>query len=141
MMLACRAIAVWLVLIGAEIVHGAVRARYLLPRVGDLRARQTGVFTGSILILLIAHLAARWLQARTPRAQALVGSLWLALTLVFELGFGRFMLHSSWRRIASDYDPRDGGLLPLGLLVLALAPRLTRVSTAEARDWHPEGTV
>jgi hypothetical protein len=120
-----RAVVVWLALIAVEIVHGAVRARSLVPRVGDLRSRQIGVFTGSALILVVAHLAAPWLRAPTPRLQARVGGLWLGLTLAFEVGFGRFVLRASWGRIASDYDPRRGGLLPVGLLVLALAPWLT----------------
>ena len=66
-MLWLRAVAVWLILIGAEVVHGALRTLYLAPRVGDLRARQLGVFTGSGLILAIARLAAPWLRAETSR--------------------------------------------------------------------------
>jgi hypothetical protein len=127
-----RAVVVWLVLIAGEIVHGVVRARYLVPRVGDLRARKIGVFIGSALILLIGHLATPWLRAPTPRSQALVGGLWLGLTLAFEVGFGRFVLRASWGRIAADYDPRRGGLLPVGLLVLALAPWLSSRFAAKA---------
>ena len=44
------------------------------------------------------------------------------LTLTFEIAFGRFVVHASWARIASDYDLPRGGLLPIGLLVLAAAP-------------------
>ena len=50
------------------------------------------------------------------------GIVWLALTLIFEIAFGRFVAHASWARIASDYDLPRGGLLPIGLLVLAGAP-------------------
>ena len=53
-----RAVAVWLLVIGVEAVNGAVHAQYRLSRVGDLRARQIGVFTGSALILTVAGLAA-----------------------------------------------------------------------------------
>ncbi len=54
-----RAIAVWLVLIGAEIIHGIVRSIVLTPRIGDKRARQIGVFTGSLVNLGIAHVFIR----------------------------------------------------------------------------------
>ncbi len=128
-----RALAVWLVLIGGEVVQGALRARYLAPRVGDLRARQLGVFVGSAQIMLIARGFARWLRAESPRAQLRVGGLWVALTLVFEVGFGRRALGYSWQRLASDYDPRRGGLLPVGLAVMALAPWLA------ARAGRPRG--
>ena len=54
-----RAFAVWLVLIAAEVVHGALRALLLVPAIGDFRARQAGVFTGSLLVLgLITFLTA-----------------------------------------------------------------------------------
>ena len=123
-----RAVAVWLVLMGAEVAHGVLRTLYLAPLVGDLRARQIGVLVGSALILIIARVAAPWLRARTSRAQLLVGGVWLVLTLVFELVLG-LVLGYSWERTASDYDVLRGGLLPFGLVVLALAPRL-------AARWH-----
>ena len=47
---------------------------------------------------------------------------WLALTLAFEIAFGRYVVHASWSRIASDYNLSRGGLLPVGLLVLTAAP-------------------
>jgi hypothetical protein len=124
-MLLFRAAAVWVVLMGAEVVHGVLRRVYLVPRVGDLRARQIGVFIGSARILMIASLTARWLQARTTASQVLVGSLWLVLTLAFEAGLGRLVLRYSWERVVSDSDLRRGGLLPVGLLVLVLAPWLS----------------
>jgi hypothetical protein len=51
-----------------------------------------------------------------------VGVLWLILTLTFEVAFGRVVMHASWQRIGSDYDLPHGGLLPIGLVLLALAP-------------------
>jgi len=93
-----------------------------MPRLGDLRARQIGVFIGSAFILIVASVTAPWLRARTTASQVLVGSLWVVLTLAFEVGLGRLVLRYSWERVASDYELRRGGLLPIGLLVLALAP-------------------
>ena len=36
--------------------------------------------------------------------------------------FGRYVIHTSWSRIASDYNLIRGGLMPIGLLVLTAAP-------------------
>jgi hypothetical protein len=69
-----RAVAIWGVIILAEVVHGIARTLFLQPIVGDFRARQIAVFTGS----------AHW----------------------------------------SDYNLLQGGLLPIGLLVLTVAPLL-----------------
>ena len=117
-----RAIAVWLVLIGAEIIHGIVRSIVLMPRVGDTRARQIGVFTGSLVNLGITHVLIQWIGARTTRALVGIGVVWVVLTVVFEVTFGRLVMRSSWERLLSDYDLAHGGLLPFGLVALAGSP-------------------
>lgn len=117
-----RALAVWLVIVCAESVHGALRTAFLAPYVGDFRARRISVFTGSLLILLIAYLFIRWIRAGTTRALITVGFVWLVLTVLFELTLGRFVLGLSWDRLASDYDIRRGGLMLFGLILLTLSP-------------------
>jgi hypothetical protein len=117
-----RAIAVWLVLIGAEMIHGIVRSVVLMPRVGDKRARQIGVFTGSLMNLGVTHLFSECIGARTVHARVVIGVVWVVLTVVFEVTFGRLVMRSSWERIRSDYDLAHGGLLPLGLVALAGSP-------------------
>ena len=47
------------VLIAVEFVHGILRAIFLVPVVGDFRARRIGVFIGSGLILLVACIFVR----------------------------------------------------------------------------------
>jgi hypothetical protein len=111
-----------LVIIFAEILHGAVRTLLLEPYIGDFRARQIAVFTGSAIILAIALASVRWLRAKCVYQLIGVGLFWLGLTLGFELLIGRAVLGYSWERIASDYKLFEGGLLPLGLLVLTAAP-------------------
>lgn len=117
-----RSFAVWLVIIAVETIHGVVRALFLAPYLGDFRARQITVFTGSLLILMISCLFIRWLHATTRKSLLEVGLVWLALTLLFEVSLGRFALGLSWENLASDYDIFRGGLLPVGLVVLTLAP-------------------
>lgn len=121
-MLLLRACAVWLVIMCIEFVHGALRTLLLAPLIGDFLARQISVLTGSLMILTVAFLFVRWLRAHTTGSLLLAGLLWLLLTLLFEFGFGHFILKLSWERLASDYDLRHGGLMPLGLVVLLLAP-------------------
>ncbi len=94
----------------------------LAPHVGHFRSNQIGVFTGSIIILVIAVVFVRWIGATRPAHLLLVGFLWLALTLTFEILFGRFVVGASWERIAADYNVLEGGLLPFGMLVLLLSP-------------------
>ena len=120
--IAFKALAIWLILIAAEIVHGIARGIFLAPHVGQFRSNQLGVFTGSIIILVIAVVFVRWMGATRPTYLLMVGFLWLALTLTFEILFGRFVVGASWEQIAADYNVLEGGLLPFGMLVLLLSP-------------------
>ncbi len=128
-----RACAAWLVLIIAESVHGTLRELFLKPSLGDLHARQIGVLTGSVIILGVAWGFSHWIRADTSRARWLVGLLWVALTVSFELSLGRLVLGYSWHRLLEDYDMRRGGFLSLGMLVLVLSPHIV----AKARRQRP----
>jgi hypothetical protein len=119
-----RGLAIWFVIVLAESLHGIARRLLLEPYTGDFRARQIAVFTGAAIILLIALLSVRWLRAKKTSELIRVGILWLGLTVSFELLLGRAVLKYPWERIASDYNLLEGGFLPIGLLVLTLAPLL-----------------
>lgn len=116
-----RGLKVWLVIIGAEILHGTARVILLQPLIGDFRARQLGVFTGILIILAISYLFIGWLRAANNWQLLCVGLLWLGLTAAFEISLGR-LLNLSWERIFSDYDIANGGLMGFGLLFLVFAP-------------------
>jgi hypothetical protein len=117
-----HAFLVWLLIAAAEVAQGILRVRYLNRHVGDHRARQIGVVTGSLLILLIAWLTRDWIGARTNAQQWTVGGLWLGLMLAFDLSFGRLVFHFSWSRIAADFDVRRGNFLGIGMLVILFSP-------------------
>ena len=112
----------WLCIIAVEVLHGIARTAFLAPVVGDLRARQIAVLTGSILILIVAASFIRWIRPAHSGEALQVGIVWLVLTLAFEVGFGRYVVHAPWSRILADYDLFRGGLLPIGLCVLTAAP-------------------
>ena len=117
-----RGLLIWLVIIVAEILHGIVRAVALVPVVGEFRSNQIGVFSGSIIILAIAWLSIRWIGASRHSNLIMVGSLWLVLTVAFEVLFGRLVMDLSWQRLLADYNVLAGGFMPLGLVVLLFAP-------------------
>lgn len=119
-----RAIAVWCLIFALEVVHGVLRTIWLVPLVGDFRARQVGVPTGSLLILVVAVLTIRWIGARGCRDLLRVGLLWVVLMAGAEVLLGRVVFGYPWSRIAEDFDVSRGGLLGFGMLVLAVAPWL-----------------
>lgn len=120
-----RAFIIWLLIILIEMLHGIARGLFLEPMIGDFRARQIAVFTGSILITMVTFACIRWLKDAATTRLLLVGGMWVILTVAFEIIVGRFAMNLTWDRIFSDYDLRTGGLLPIGLLVMFLAPLVT----------------
>lgn len=107
----------------AETGHGAIREIFIAPVIGDVPARQLGVFLGCGIIFAIAWISARWMGAHTRRAQWQAGALWVVLTLAFEITLGRF-LGMSWSRILSDYNLARGGLMIFGLAFMLMAPTI-----------------
>ncbi len=127
-----RATLAWMLMMLAETGHGVVREIFVAPVIGAQHARQIGVLTGSLIVLAIAWLLARWIDARRPRTQYQVGALWVALTLMFEFALGR-ATGASWARLFADYNPAQGGFLLLGLLVMFLAPRIVSARLVRKR--------
>jgi hypothetical protein len=127
-----RALTIWFVIVIAESISGTIRRVWLVPAAGEKVSHQIGVLIGSILILLIAWSSARWLDARTPKAQLQIGALWVVLIVLFEFGVGA-ALGNSMQKMLAEYDLSQGGLMGLGLLVMLLAPmvgaKLTKVHT------------
>lgn len=117
-----RALAVWLLLMFAETIHGTARVFLLVPLVGDFRARQIAVFTGALLIFLITAPLIRWMNPLTTRQCLLSGALWVLLTVCFEVGLGFWVFQMPMSRIAEDYNPLEGGLMPVGLLLMFFTP-------------------
>ena len=130
-----RAVGIWLTLVAVESIHGVMRRLFLEPQLGDLRARQVSVFAGAVLIMLVFWFTLKWLGPQPVRRWWTVGLFWMALTLAFEIGVGR-ATRMSWNRIASDFDPRRGGLLAFGMLVILVAPRLLAQRRGLIQDGH-----
>jgi hypothetical protein len=130
-----RAVAIWLTLVAVESIHGVMRRLLLEPHLGDLPARQMSVLTGAVLIILVFWFALKWLGQPGWRWREM-GLLWLTLTLAFETGLGR-AAGMSWDRIASDFDPRRGGFLALGMLVILVAPQVLaeRLGLIQGGQW------
>lgn len=117
-----RGLVVWLIIICAESLHGTIRELFLKPLIGDLRARQVGFFTALAIILAITFIFIRWVQASNNKQLLAVGITWAALTFVFEALIVRPALDVSWERFLADYNIVEGGVMAIGLIILALAP-------------------
>jgi hypothetical protein len=112
----------WLGLVVLAIANGTLRQLGYQDRIGETAARQLATVTllASITVY-VWFLHRRWPLPSTRTGLA-VGASWVALTLVFEVGFGRFVEHLSWETIFADYDVTRGRIWILVPLWTLTAP-------------------
>jgi hypothetical protein len=96
-------------------------ARDLVPALGEAIAHQVATLWACAMVFAGGFLYVLW--ARPTRREALyTGALWLALAMVFELGFFGFVMGRPWDVLLADYNIFRGRLLVLLWLFLLLAP-------------------
>ena len=119
-----RTIVAWCLLLVVMFANGTARVLLLERRLGEDLARQVA----SVLGICVLFAAAAWFVRANQRATggqlAVVGCIWLLLTLAFEFGFGRYVSHRSWSELLADYDLMRGRLWPLVLVATLVAPWL-----------------
>jgi hypothetical protein len=119
-----RALAVLLIIMFTESVHGTLRQLFLMPLVGDFTARRISFFIAVLLIFLITYFFIRWINAPTVKSLFGIGLMWMILMTMFEFGLGILVMNVSWERMLEDYDLSRGGLMILGLVFMFFAPFL-----------------
>jgi len=90
--------------------------------VGELTAHQISTITGVILIGFYIRIIWRYLKIYSKKQAIQTGLLWLLLTIVFEFGFGYFVMGHPFSKLISDYNIFEGRVWALFLLWLVLAP-------------------
>jgi hypothetical protein len=121
-MLLLKAIAMWVLIMVFAVLNGALRQATLLP---NMPAPAAFVLSGILLSLCIVVIAFMFVRRLGPVGTAgsvYVGLLWLLLTVAFEFGFGRLVLHKSWPTLLEPYTFKDANLWPLVLVVVLFAP-------------------
>jgi hypothetical protein len=110
----------WLGLPVLGIANGAIRDATYKQTTGELAAHQLS--TATLLALMAGYL---WvLEGRRPirtRRKALtIGGSWALLTILFEFGFGHWVVGDSWPNLLGAYNLAEGRVraaVPLWTLV------------------------
>lgn len=115
----------WGVLVVAAILNAGLRQKVLIPHMGGTLGRAASSVTLSLAILLVAYLffALSNIERSTIDLWAM-GVIWLSLTVMFEFGFGRFVMKHSWRALLADYNVLKGRIWVLVLIASLTGPFL-----------------
>jgi hypothetical protein len=121
-MLAATAFVVWMLILVVAIGHGAVRDGILL----QLRPPSSAYTVSGIIlsgcVFLESPVMIRWLGRLSLAKCILIGTLWLALTPVFEFTFALLVQGQDLADALQACRFKDGHILPLVLLAVAIAP-------------------
>lgn len=108
------------------IVNGAVREFAYKDQVGESVANQISVAPLIVLLgLYLWILQRRWPLATTRDALS-IGAIWVALSVLFEFGFGRYVEGDSWADLFQNYDVTAGNIWILILVWIAVGPATVR---------------
>lgn len=119
-----KSTALWLLILVLAVANGLLREHLLIPALGSAAGLAASGTLLSAAIFLVAWLAAPWYGRLSTRGWLGIGLYWLALTLAFEFGLGRFVQHHTWDQLLAAYTFQGGNLWPLVLVITLLAPWL-----------------
>ncbi len=110
----------WFVFPFIGILNGVLREATYKKFVGDLPAHQISTATGIIFFGLIFYfIFKKW---KIKSLNVLIGLIWLALTILFEFGFGHYIMGNPWEKLLHDYNLLEGRIWSLFLIWITIAP-------------------
>src|SRR5271169_1726892 len=100
---------IWLLFMVLAIINGFVREKIYKPKTGELRAHQISSIVLIVVIFLITYAFLKLSDISPSSTElALLGLMWLILTLVFEFGFGHFVNRQPLADLLADYNVPNG---------------------------------
>jgi len=122
MRLILKASGVWLLMMIVAITNGLVRDSLLVPLLGQQLALPVSGISLSVLEFLVACLCAPYFGRNTASTFIAIGIQWVLMTLVFEFGFGHYVLGKSWHVLLQVFNVSRGDLFVLVLLTSLVSP-------------------
>ena len=94
------ALGIWLIFVVAGILNGVFRESFITPKVGEHRGHIISTIILICVILAVTHLFISNLKINyTETDLLLIGAFWTILTILFEFGFGHYVIGHSWSKL------------------------------------------
>ncbi len=117
-----RVMLVWLLLAVLAVANGAVRVKLVQPRIGEARAHVVASLTFIAMLAVVSWFSILWMAPGS--AFWAVGFTWTASTVLFEFGFGHWVMGHPWSKLLADYDVTKGRIWSLVLFATLVLPQI-----------------
>lgn len=112
----------WFAFPFVAIFNATIRELIYKKPLGDLAAHQISTVTGVVLFGILFYFIFRKWKIESVKHAILVGLIWLGLTILFEFGFGHYIMGNSWQKLLHDYNLAEGRVWSLFLVWITTAP-------------------
>ncbi len=114
---------IWLLLLVLAIINAGIREALYKPKLGDNLGHAISSVIAIGYTLIITYFFVDYIKVSATKIDfLLIGTLWLTLTVVFEFGFGHYVMGHSWEYLLADYNIFKGRLWSLVLLAMFVSP-------------------
>lgn len=115
------AAATWVAIAICAVLNGILREAILIPHLGEHWARPLSAAILLVVVYLLAWALLRWRGPMPLGTAWTIGSIWLVLTVAFEIVLGRLQ-GLTGREILATYNPFAPTLWDVVLLGTLIAP-------------------
>ena len=112
----------WFLLVLLAIINGFIRQKFIIPKVGEQKAHVIGTIIFLILQFILIFVYVKMSLIRESSILLEVGVFWVILTVLFEFGFGHYIMKHPWSKLLADYNIFKGRIWLLVLINNIFAP-------------------
>jgi hypothetical protein len=119
----------WFPLVLLAILNGALREKGYRRFMSELRAHQLSTLIGIVLVGIYVWIMELLWPLESSQQAFQIGGIWLVLTILFEFGFGHYVMGHPWERLFHDYNILTGRVWLVFVIWTAISPLVIFILT------------
>ena len=112
----------WFGLVALAILNGTLRVKLYGQFLIELAAHQVSTLLGILIFAIYTWIITGIWNLPSATVAITIGTLWFFMTIVFEFGFGHYVMGHSWHKLLHDYNILAGRIWILVLIWTFIAP-------------------
>jgi hypothetical protein len=112
----------WFPLVILAILNGVLREKGYRRFMSELRAHQLSTLIGIVLVGIYVWIMELLWPLESSQQAFQIGGIWLVLTILFEFGFGHYVMGHPWEKLFHDYNIFTGRVWLLFVIWTAISP-------------------